>query len=129
MRFVILENNIVVNIALADGPLGENWIQNDTAGIGWSYDGKTFTAPVIPEAPKVPVVRTLSKLEYMNRFHEEELVAIYTAAKSVILVEIWLEKFKLASNVDLDDPATIAGLQIMEKVGLIGEGRAAEIIK
>lgn len=129
MRFVILENNIVANIALADGPLAENWIENDTAGIGWSYDGKTFTAPLPPVEPVIPVSRILSKLEYMNRFHEEELVAIYTAAKSVILVEIWLEKFKLASNVDLDDAATIAGLKQMELAGLIGEGRSAEILK
>lgn len=76
------------------------------------------------EAP----TRILTKLAYMNRFTDAELATIYTAAKSAVSVEIWLEKFKLASEVNLDDPYTIGGLQAMEAGGLIGAGRAAEIL-
>jgi hypothetical protein len=64
----------------------------------------------------------------MNRFTDSELATIYTAAKTVVSVEIWLEKFKLASEINLDDPYTIGGLQAMEAAGLIGVGRAAEIL-
>lgn len=72
--------------------------------------------------------RILSKLEYMNRFTNDELAAIYTAAKTVVQVEIWLEKFKLASEVDLDYPDVKAGLMALEVYQLIAQGRAAEIL-
>jgi hypothetical protein len=75
-----------------------------------------------------PSVRTLTKLEYMNRFTDAELAGIYTAAKSVIQIEVWLDKFKLAEEINLDDPATIAGVQALEAAGLLPAGRAAEIL-
>lgn len=75
-----------------------------------------------------PNKRLISKLDYMNRFTDAELAAIYTAAKTNINIEIWLEKFKLSSEINLDDPRTIAGVQSLESVGLITAGRAAEIL-
>lgn len=72
--------------------------------------------------------RLISKLDYMNRFTDAELVAIYTEAKTNVNVEIWLEKFKLAAEINLDDPRTSSGLQALETLGLIATGRAAEIL-
>lgn len=93
-----------------------------------NQDG-TWTKYIVPPAPEpVPVsIRTLTKLEYMDRFTDTELAGIYTAAKAVVQVEIWLEKFKLAAEVNLDDPRTLSGLQAMESAGLLAAGRAAEI--
>ncbi len=82
----------------------------------------------VPETPIVSPKRTLTKLEYMNRFTETELAAIYTAAKTVVSIEIWLEKFKLATEINLDDAEMVSGLQAMEAAGLISAGRAAEIL-
>ena len=70
---------------------------------------------------------TLTKLEYMNRFTDAELGAIYTAAKTEVTVEVWLEKFKLAEFVSLDDPRTLGGLQALEAAGILAAGRALEI--
>jgi hypothetical protein len=75
-----------------------------------------------------PSVRTLTKLEYMNRFTDVELAAIYTAAKSNVQVEVWLDKFKLAEEINLDDPSTIAGVQALEAAGLLAKGRSTEIL-
>jgi hypothetical protein len=75
-----------------------------------------------------PSVRTLTKLEYMNRFTDAELAAIYTAAKSNVQVEVWLDKFKLAEEINLDDPSTISGVQALEAAGLLSTGRSAEIL-
>jgi len=72
--------------------------------------------------------RLISRLDYMNRFTDAELAAIYTAARTDVNVEIWLEKFKLASSINLDDPKTLLGLQALETLGLIATGRAAEIL-
>ncbi len=76
-----------------------------------------------------PKDRILTKLEYMNRFTDNELATIYTVAKQNVAVEIWLEKFKLSSEVYLDDPRTVAGVQALEYYGLIGQGRAQEILQ
>lgn len=126
-KFAIIEHGVVTNIALADSRLARNWVETDTAGVGWLYENGVFSEPPAPPAP--PPVRTVSKLQYMGRFTDSELAAIYTAAKAVVQVEIWLDKFKLTSEVDLDDPRTIAGLQAMEAAGLIGAGRAQEILQ
>jgi hypothetical protein len=75
-----------------------------------------------------PSVRTLTKLAYMNRFTDAELAAIYTAAKSNVQVEVWLDKFKLAEEINLDDQTTIAGVQALEAAGLLAAGRSAEIL-
>lgn len=70
----------------------------------------------------------ISKLAYMERFSDTELAAIYGAAKVSLAVEVWLEKFKLAEFIDLTDPRTLTGLQALEASGLIGHGRAMEIV-
>ena len=49
MRYAIIENGIVVNVALSDYPLAENWIEDaeNVAQIGGSYDGVFQAAPEI----------------------------------------------------------------------------------
>lgn len=49
MRYVILENNIVVNAAVADEPLGENWIASDQGNIGDQYLDGEFIKPAIDQ--------------------------------------------------------------------------------
>ncbi len=101
-------------------------------GNGWEilpYVEPT-TVTVIPYNPPPTFPgRVLTKLQYMNRFTSVELANIYSAAKSVIQVEIWLEKFKLATEINLDDPTILEGLLAMEAAGLLEVGRANEIIQ
>jgi len=72
--------------------------------------------------------RVLTKLQYMNLFADTELSGIYAAAKVNVAIEVLLEKFKLASEINLDDPQTIGGLYALESAGLLAVGRAAEIL-
>jgi len=117
-------------IASAEAPAPElgDWVTCGNAGPGWTYSGGVFSAPA--PAP----VRRLTKLAYMNRFTDLELADIYSAAKTVIAVEVWLAKFNATTPdadgtaIDLDDPRTVAGLQGMEAAGLLAVGRAAEIL-
>ena len=76
-----------------------------------------------------PSKRVLTHLEYMTLFKQEELISIYTLAKTSADVEIWLDKFKLASDISKDDPETIKGLLSLEAVGIISKGRTLEILK
>jgi len=82
----------------------------------------TGKAPALPRQP-------ISKLEFMTRFTDAELAGIFTAAKTDVAMEVWVEKLKAATEVHLDNPTTIAGVKALETAGLIAAGRAAEILK
>lgn len=59
MRYAIIENGIVVNIAEAEAPLGAGWIADDgNARIGGSWDGSAFH-PAPPPAVVVPASVTM----------------------------------------------------------------------
>lgn len=49
MRYAIVENNVVANIAVSDYPLAENWVEDtgNVAQIGGAYDGMFHAAPDI----------------------------------------------------------------------------------
>lgn len=92
----------------------------------WVNQGNSPTVLDEPIAETGP--RLLTKLEYMERFTDEELGTIFTVAKQSVAVEVWLEKFKLASEINLDDPRILGGLLALESVGILATGRAQEII-
>jgi hypothetical protein len=54
MQFAIIQNNIVVNVALSDAALADNWIASDTAAIGDRYENGEFIKPVVPEPEAEP---------------------------------------------------------------------------
>jgi hypothetical protein len=54
MNYAIIENNIVVNVALSDAPLENNWIASETAAIGDRYENGQFIKPVVPEPEPAP---------------------------------------------------------------------------
>lgn len=45
MRYAIVEDGKVVNVALADEPIADNWIESDTAAIGNTYENGQFAPP------------------------------------------------------------------------------------
>lgn len=45
MNYAIVENGVVVNIAVAYQALAPNWVQSDTAAIGDLYSNGVFTKP------------------------------------------------------------------------------------
>lgn len=77
----------------------------------------------------VPPSRIITKLEYMNLFTDLELINIYTAAKTTVEIEIWLDKFKLATEIDKDVPAVKNGLLSMVALNLLEVDRVNEILK
>lgn len=46
MKYAIVENNVVVNVAESEQPLDLTWVQSDVAKIGDIYDGTSFTTPL-----------------------------------------------------------------------------------
>jgi len=102
-----------------------------------AYPGKTdeevlaaieATQAALTTPPAVPP-RVITKLAFMNRFTMEELAAIYTAAKTEVMVEVFMDRLKLAEYVDVTDPQTRAGLQALAASGLLTEARVQEILQ
>lgn len=55
MRYAIIENGVVDNIAEADTPLAINWVRSDVAGIGWLLEDGELVPPPAPPVPAEPV--------------------------------------------------------------------------
>ena len=72
--------------------------------------------------------RIVTRLAFMRRMTNDELAGIYGTAKVSPLLEVWLDKFKLAEEIDLTDPEIVEGLQWLEAAGLLAAGRAAEVL-
>ncbi len=76
----------------------------------------------------------LTHQQFIARFHPDEMAAILTAAKVSVAVEVWLFRFNNltpdsdGTAIDVDDPLIALSLQQFEAGGLLGVGRAQEII-
>jgi|WetSurSiteA1Bulk_404760.scaffolds.fasta_scaffold45880_2 hypothetical protein len=111
--------------------------QAEHLGEEWNLEvvGIAYAAPDAPQdTRKYGGRRRLSKLEFIELLTDTEYVTILTAAKESVQIEAWIRKMELATpdddgtSIDLDDPRTQGGVQALELIGLIGEGRAEEIL-
>jgi len=75
-------------------------------------------------------VTTLTILQFRSRFTSSEKEAIYTAAKTVALVQAWLDDLASAKDdmVDLADPRISGGVNGLVSAGILTPTRAAEIL-
>jgi hypothetical protein len=74
------------------------------------------------------LVRVITRLAFLNRFTADERIAIRAAAAQSPAIADYLAMLDAAQDVDLTDARTIGGANALEAAGLIGEGRAAEIL-
>ena len=100
-----------------------------------AYPGKTdeevlaeIAASQVAQPAELMRPYFISKFAFMERFTDQELAAIYTAAKEDVRVEVWMDKLKLVSEVDLAMTRTHEGVYALEEMGLILQGRAQEIL-
>jgi len=80
------------------------------------------------EVVAAPTQRTITKLEYLRRFTTDERVAIRATASANPVLDDYLKLMELAQEINLDDPDTVAAVQMLEQAGLIAAGRAAEVL-
>ncbi|POZ60169.1 hypothetical protein [Chromobacterium alticapitis] len=77
---------------------------------------------------QVAAPRRLTHKQFMARFSDAEIQAMLKSFSDNSPLRTWWERFSLASDISLDDPATQTGVQALEDAGLIGKGRAAEVL-
>lgn len=97
--------------------------------VGFEFATHDHTAQAAPGAtPAQPAGRVMTKLAYLRLFTQEERIAIRTAAASSAELTDYLELLNLADEVNTADTDTRTAVQMLEAVGLIASGRAAEIL-
>lgn len=76
----------------------------------------------------------ISKQAFIDLFTPEEMQAILAAAKVYPAIEAWVFRFQNLTpesdytSVDTEDQRTIDGLRDLEASGLLGEGRADQML-
>jgi hypothetical protein len=93
-------------------------------GPRWLYDGEKFSPPPFKSLPPV-----ITKAEFRFRLTDEEYVGILSAAKIDVEVQAWVETFNMSTQIMLDDPRTVSGLEMMVGKGLLTEERKTEVLK
>lgn len=117
MRYEILEGTTVINTIIADAEF-----------MTMNYPDDNYRLVEIPTAMPVMSKQPVSRIDFLGRFTDAELEALYTAAKTVVEIEIMLDFVRAAEFINTEDPRTISGVQALEASGLIAAGRAAEIL-
>lgn len=72
--------------------------------------------------------RFMTQEAFTRRLTDQEMRNIYQASKVNIDVEIWLDRFKMAKEIDLDDTFLVNGLHGLAMVGLLSTERVQEIL-
>lgn len=86
MRYAIVVNNIVENVAISDYPVESNWIQSDTAGKGDLYQDGNFIPQPIPSEIAAEQVRT----ERNQRLADCDYVTLRSTDQGVVVPVEWV---------------------------------------
>ena len=130
-HFAIIENQVVVNVAIAASPLAYNWVDltdmTPEPGVGWGYVDGVFVEPPAPPAVVEPAT-PWSKKDFLLKFSPAEYGAIKAAALVSHDIDYYWTLFNVSGDVLKTDLVTIAGINALESAGFLAEGRAAEIL-
>jgi hypothetical protein len=131
MKYAIIENGTVINVTLWDGTTEWSPPEStiavscpDEVGPGWTYEDGTFIAPPVPEPG--PII--LNKVDFLRLFTQQERIDIRAAAAVNPVVADYQSMLDAAVTVNLQDPDILSGIPLLEQAGLIGPGRAAQIL-
>ena len=81
------------------------------------------------KAAEPEIGKVLDHTDFFNLFTNEELVAVYTAAKDNVYLQIFLDKIKVAKKIILNDPEVIAGSGLLVQLGILTEERRTAILQ
>jgi len=72
--------------------------------------------------------KLITRLAFKKRMTAAERIAVRAAAAVNDTIYDFMDMLSDATYVDLDDPETVAGVGALEGAGLLGVGRASEIL-
>lgn len=121
MRYALILELTVKNVTNGDQDFADlispDWdyvIQSDTAQMHDTYDpvGGTFSTPaeIPPAEPPWPVIRTIKKEKWYDRWTDEDLGKMLTAAKTSEGMAGWMDWIRNQTALDLDNARISAKL-------------------
>ena len=72
--------------------------------------------------------KVIDRIDFFNLFTIEELAGVYTAAKDNVLLQILLDKIKVAAKVELGNADVIQGIGLLTQMNILTEERAVAIL-
>ena len=106
-----------------------NTIVSDETFVEKHYPGNyRLVGPEPAPPPPPPLPPIITKLAFRFRLTDAEYVGILAAAKTDVEVMAWVETFNMVSQINLDDPRTVSGLEMMVTKSLLTEERKTEIL-
>ena len=132
-RYALVKDNQVKEIleldpAVATGLDYAGLVQSDTAQISNLYVNGEFVAPGTSVPIPVVPLPYLTKLAFRNRFTQAEKEALYTAKKTNVAIEVFIDDINNATYVNPFRVDTINGVWGLEQAGLLAAGRAKQIL-
>lgn len=116
MKYAIVHDGIVTNVAAAESPIESNWIQSDEAGIGWTYSNGVFAAPVAPTPPVVvdPCEWLIDIGPFFDRFGAAKLAVLTSTDATVkaILQDIQVRKWIDLKRADVASSLAYVGTKV-----------------
>jgi hypothetical protein len=95
MRYAIVENGVVVNVAESAEPINSNWVASATAQKGWSYDGSVFSPPGPPSLDaRQDIARAECKRRILDLVDETAQINLAAAAAAEVLTAEQLTTYK-----------------------------------
>lgn len=142
MEFAIIEAGTVINVIVADQEFIDTWYPgavrvdqlDPKPGVGWTYDGTTFSPPEQPPPP--PFYQAIyHPQDFRRRYTLDELMNIDNfvidgnVSRDDQRKMTTIENSTLtAASIDLTDPAVIDAVTFQAQLGLITARRAADIL-
>lgn len=80
------------------------------------------------ENPANPNPIDIDTVDFINRFTQEEMAAILTAAHSIIQVEVLVFRLQNTTKIDLRNQNVIEAVEALAVAGLLTESRKKEVL-
>ena len=97
----------------------------DAALMGKKFDGTGFVDHVITQ--DITTLKTISSDDFQRRFTIEQLARIFSAAKTKVLIEVFLHLLKINPAFDLEGENAQKGRAMLIAEGLLTAEEASEI--
>jgi hypothetical protein len=114
-------------VGLSDACLADLSAAVPDAAVELGYEGQGFF-PYTPPPPEPPPVDEMNKVDFLRLFTPAERRNILEEAKTNTYLLDYQNLLNAADKPRLSDPDTQAGIMLLELGGLIGPGRAAQIL-
>lgn len=101
----------------------------DPGNVDYQAYQEWLAAGNVPDpAPALAPVTQMSPLVFIGRFTAAEQAAVAAAAQTSAAMLLWLTQLSAAQYIDVTDPRTIAGINMLVTAGLLTADRVPEIL-